>query len=154
MPATEKISLKNHCLQVLEKQILDMESTMEDIYVALEEETKSSAGDKYETNRAMLHTEQDRLDKQLEHLKHQYHALSAATHDPQSAIDEGCTVELDIDGKTLFVYISVALGAIDFNDKKWQVISEISPLAQWLKDKKAGDTFTANGKKYSVKTVI
>jgi len=154
MPATEKISLKHHCLNVLEKQIHDMESTMDDIYVALEEETKSSAGDKYETNRAQLQIEQDRLDKQLEHLKHQYHALYNATHDPQSAIEDGCTVELEVDGKPLSVYISIALGAIEFNGKKWQVISEISPLAQWLKDKKTGDSFSANGKKYSVKSVI
>lgn len=153
MPNTAKIALKFHCLQQLELQAKELQSALDEIQLALEEETKSSVGDKYETSRAQLQIEQKRLDQQLLHTVAQHKALHDLNHDPHHIIDEGSTVELLLADKHINLYIGVALGAIVFNNKAWQVISEISPLAQSLKGKKTGDTFTFQGKPCSVISV-
>ena len=150
MPNSSKIALKNHCLLVLENQAKEMQNTLEEIHVALEEETKSSVGDNYETARAQLQTEQKRLDQQLLHIIAQHKALYDLNHDPHIVIDEGSTIELTLGDKHLHVYIGVALGALVHNDIHWQVISEISPLAQAIKGKKAGESFNFQGKKCQI----
>ncbi len=153
MPNTSKIALKNYCLQQLEDQAKEMQHTLEEIQLALEEETKSSVGDKYETARAQLQTEQKRLDQQLLHIIAQHKALHDLNHDPHIVIDEGSTVELTLADKNLHIYIGVALGALVHNDIQWQVISEISPLAQSIKGKKAGESFNFQGKKCQIISV-
>ncbi|MFN5889950.1 MAG: hypothetical protein ACK448_06110 [Bacteroidota bacterium] len=153
MPNTSKIALKNHCLQVLENQAKEMQNTLAEIQLALEEETKSSVGDKYETARAQLQAEQKRIDQQLLHIIAQHKALHDLNHDPHTVIDEGSTIELILGDKHLNIYIGVALGALVFVDTHWQIISEISPLAQAIKGKRAGDAFVFQGKNCQIITV-
>ena len=153
MSETLKIALKHHCLRLLEKQASDMQEALDEIHLALEEETKSSVGDKYETSRAQLQIEQKRMDQQMAHIVSQHKALKELNHDPHRVIDEGSLVTLTLADKAINLYIGVALGAVVFNDVPWQIISELSPLAQALKGKKAGESFSFQGKTCTVQAV-
>jgi len=150
MPNTSKLALKNHCLHRLELQAEELQGALDEIHSSLEEETKSSVGDKYETARAQLQIEQKRLDQQMDHMVKQHKALHDINHESHHKIDEGSVVMLTLGDKSLNIYIAVALGAVTFNEKNWQVISEISPLAQALKGKKSGDSFPFQGKLCSI----
>jgi len=60
-----KQQLHLKCQELLQNRLRVVEKSMNDIYNNLESETKSTAGDKHETGRAMLHLEREKLGHQL-----------------------------------------------------------------------------------------
>ena len=63
---TTKQKLHSTCLIRLEERIADLENRIAAIVESRNNETKSSAGDKYETSRAMMQMEEDKVMAQLE----------------------------------------------------------------------------------------
>ena len=63
MKIKQQLHLK--CQELLQDRLRVLEKSMNDIYNNLESETKSTAGDKHETGRAMLHLEREKLGHQL-----------------------------------------------------------------------------------------
>ena len=57
MNQQDKDELYKKCVQIIENQILLAQQGIENAQQAANEETKSSAGDKYETTRAMMQIE-------------------------------------------------------------------------------------------------
>ena len=70
MKTTERSALKQrllqHCKSILEKRITAARSAMEQAQEAANSEGKSSAGDKYETSRAMGQLDRDMNARQME----------------------------------------------------------------------------------------
>ena len=60
-----KKALKTRCIEILEQRIDASYNSMQNAQAAANEEEKSSAGDKYETGRAMNHLEKDMHARQL-----------------------------------------------------------------------------------------
>ena len=60
-----KKELYNQCSDFIEHRLLAIKSTINDIQESLDSETKSSAGDKHETGRAMLQLDREKLGQQL-----------------------------------------------------------------------------------------
>jgi hypothetical protein len=60
-----KKELHNLCINYVQKRIDTVEQAIKATQQAANEETKSSAGDKYETGRAMMQQETDRNQAQL-----------------------------------------------------------------------------------------
>src|SRR5690349_19772436 len=54
-----------YCLQLLNDKILELEKILRDLDESATRDTKSTAGDKHETSRAMIHIEQETITKQL-----------------------------------------------------------------------------------------
>ena len=59
------------CLRSLDEKISLFESALAELRASVANETKSSAGDKYETARAMLQIEQDNIGRQLNEVRAQ-----------------------------------------------------------------------------------
>ncbi|WP_422361135.1 GreA/GreB family elongation factor [Reichenbachiella sp.] len=126
------------CLDVLEKKINIARKGMEEAQASANNETKSSAGDKYETSRAMSQRERDLHARQLAELVNMKKTL--ATIDPDKTCSKvvlGALVETENSS----FYISASLGALEIESGQIMVISAISPIAQAMLDKKVGDTF-------------
>lgn len=134
----DKKKVHSACLDVLDKKIIIARNGMEEAQASANNETKSSAGDKYETGRAMSQRERDLHARQLAELMNMKKTLTNI--DPNkscSKVELGAWVETE----TNSFYISASLGAVEVGNQKVMAISAISPIAQAMLDKKAGDTF-------------
>jgi hypothetical protein len=92
----------------------------------LETASKSSAGDKHETSRAMIHLEQEKLGIQFQQIFRQQLVLSQIVVKQHLSIQSGTLIKTN---KALF-YIAVALGKLNFKEQEVFVISPVAPLAQ------------------------
>ena len=60
-----KIALHQFCQGFVDQRSTRIQSQIKELQTALDSETKSSAGDKHETGRAMLQLEREKLGQQL-----------------------------------------------------------------------------------------
>ena len=145
-----KESLKSHCLSLVQEQIDKISSSIQSQQKAANNETKSSAGDKYETGRAMAHLEIDKLNKQLQIHQKNLALLMSQTPLESKTVAAGSLVQTS---SGLF-YITVSLGALKFNGQDVFVVSPVAPVIQLLLGKKQGDTIKFNNKPIEVKSII
>ncbi len=129
------------CRAAISTRIAELESGIADARVSMQSDTKSSAGDKHETARAMAQLEVDKLASALANMQ----AMAAVLDriDPHSvhvACSEGSLLRTD---RGVF-YIAVGLGRLRVNDMEVQVISAQAPLALLLRHAHAGSSATFN----------
>jgi len=111
------------------------------------DDTKSSAGDKYETGREMMQQEIDRNRKQLE--ESQKLKLVLEKIDPVKSmelIQNGALVTTNY-GK---FYIGISLGQISVDDFIYYAVSSVSPIGLKLMKQIEGYEFDFNGKLFRV----
>jgi hypothetical protein len=128
--------------------------TRESIKSAIESrdnDTKSSAGDKHETARAMVQIEIDKSEDQLKKtIDLQSELLSLNLDKEYKKIEKGCLVVTN----TETFFISIGLGKILFNDSIYYAISLASPIGALLKDKVVGDKVQFNGREILVREIF
>lgn len=114
-------------------------------------DTKSSAGDKYETGRSMMQQEIDRAEDRLQQLKVQYNELERLKgKDVGNLCEQGAIVLLEDD---IFL-LGPAIGKVEIQEYIVFSISMGSPLGQFLAGKKEGDTVHFRGKPTEIKKVL
>jgi len=140
------VNLKQQLIKVCENYVEDRISRalagIKDLDEALKMESKSSAGDKYETGRAMIHIEVDKLLLQLEQYKGLKKTLAIAGQNPNSgSIGFGSVVKTSAAN----YFLSIPAGEILVENEKFYAIGINSPIAQALIGKKEKETFSFNG---------
>ncbi len=135
----------------IDEQIAAFNQALASIEESKRNETKSSAGDKFETGRAMMQREQDKVQSQLDQLKTTKSLLKQIPTSKKAK--EGSIGAVLITDKGNF-YISVSLGKIMVKDTQYYVISPEAPLARIMMGKKAGDEVEFRGRKYEVREVL
>lgn len=151
MDITIKERLHEACLHKVEQRISDAKASMEAVQEAANEETKSSAGDKYETGRAMMQQEQDKAASQLMEalkLKKVLDQLNAGKEYQQ--VQAGSLIFTDQGN----FYISASIGQLSLEGVTYMVISPVSPLAQQMAGLQAGEELNFNGRKFKVQQVV
>ena len=142
-----KNKLYDYCLNYVNERINSSQTAITVAQAAANEEGKSSAGDKYETGRAMMQLEIENNTSQLLQAKQLRQVLEhinvAITH---SIVQQGALVETS--QGTYFIAIGAGLANID--SKPYYLISLASPIGAILKDKKVGDKVIFNGKEISI----
>ncbi len=147
MDLKSKLALHQHLEEILLNRISQAQQALEDIIHSRDNESKSSAGDKYETGRSMMQQAQQQQESQLQasiKLLQQLRALKTEKQATQVSLGSLIT-----SNQGLF-YLSIGLGEIHFEDKAYHVISMASPLAQLLVDKKKGEVFELRGRNYEI----
>jgi hypothetical protein len=141
-----KINLKKHCIELLEDKIQLLSNALDEITEASQNETKSSAGDKHETARAMMQIEQEKIAKQIHLLKDDLNLYKKISDSISTVrISYGSIIITD---ETVF-YIGVSLGKINFENQEVIAISPNSPLAKlFIQHQKL--SFIFNAKAYTV----
>jgi len=135
------------CQSILLKQKESLLNAQKEIEESMLSETKSSLGDKHETARAKMQTEQEKLSKQQSDLNKLIALLGRI--DPfhlSKNCDFGALVFTD---KTTF-FLAVGLGKIEIDNQQLMVISTHSPIAQLMIDLKVNDTYEFNGLSYKI----
>ena len=132
------------------QRITVSETAMKNAQESANSEDKSSAGDKYETSRAMGHLDRDMNAKQLLVAKKELSELlsinSTLTYVTPT---KGALVQTN----TTYFFIAIGVGLVTINKLSVGVISPISPIALQLKNKKQGDTITVGGKQQTIMTI-
>ncbi len=146
-----KAALYESCTSYLQKRLDVIEHRLNELNDSLEAETKSSAGDKYETGRAMLHLEKDKQMQQLAVLltqKKQLHAIDPRI--PYLLVEQGALVQTNQGA----FYLSIPAGKLKLEEETYFAITLASPIGQLLFQKKEGDAFEFRGRSYVLEAII
>jgi hypothetical protein len=130
-----KKSILQHLYSVVDQRIEAANEEIQSINDSKSNETKSSAGDKYETGMAMLQMEEQKANVQLAKAKEFKQVLSRIDSSFVSdTVQLGSLIETN---QGLF-YFAIALGKIKVMNKEIFVLSIGSPLGHLLKGQKIG----------------
>lgn len=145
-----KEKLQERCTQYVERCINTAQRAIDHARESANDDTKSSAGDKYETGREMMQQEIDRNRKQLEEAKKLKLILDLI--DPLKKCDSvmnGCLVTTNL-GK---FFIAVSCGQLGIEGTNYFAISAISPIGSKLMRQKIGYEFDFNGKVFKIENI-
>lgn len=142
-----KQEIHQRCLEKLQANIKQLERAIAEIQSAANQETKSSAGDKYETGRAMMQQEKDKLNARLATNQHQLSQLNQLKPELRKERAENGSLVQTNEG--LF-YLAAAVGKLQLDAQKCFVISLDSPLAKALWYKKEGEVINFQGRKIRI----
>ena len=146
-----KPKLYNKCLCIIKERISSLRSILNETQSSANNETKSSAGDKHETARAMAQLETEKLTSQItEALKIEQtlrrinpnHHLSSATLGSVVYTNNGN------------FYIAASIGKVEIKSESFFVISPVSPIAKLLLTKKEKESFSFNNKSYLIEKIV
>ncbi len=140
-------SVINELCQRIKSETTMIESARE----TANSDTKSSAGDKYETTRAMMHLEQEKYSRQLsDTLELKKRAESVIVDQEYESIQSGAVAITSLGN----FFIAISAEDIEIDDDEYTPISLASPLGESLKGKKNGETFQFRNQKISIKSVF
>ncbi|MFM2361103.1 MAG: hypothetical protein RLZZ316_5 [Bacteroidota bacterium] len=145
-----KNTLKQFCQSIIEQRIATARQAMAAAQEAANAEEKSSAGDKYETARAMGHLEKDMHAKQLAGYIKELSALNAIN---VNTIYTHSTAGACITTADAIFFIAAGLGKYIVAGILTYFLSPQSPLSKQLLLKKAGDTFILNNKLFTIEGI-
>lgn len=145
---------KKEIIQIMASELKSAIQRLEADITAIKEgrqsDTKSSAGDKHETGRAMADQTLIQLEQQKSNTFRSLMELQRGGHQKATRVQVGAMVETEH-----FVYfISVPFGKVACGgEKPLYAISPLSPAAQVMLDKTKGDDFELNGKIQTIQQV-
>jgi len=125
------------------------ESGMKAAQESANAEGKSTAGDKYDTARAMSHRERDLYAKQLSeslHLKKILDGIDVSKSTTTTTIESGSLVETSLGN----YFMSVGLGSIKLEEITVFALSPISPIGKLILGKSKGESVQFNGKELEI----
>jgi len=146
-----KQKLKDACLASLYQRIAHIEQAMLEARESANSEEKSSAGDKYETSRAMGHLAQEMQSRQLEDARQELDSINRLN--TTSLFTTASTGAVVICPEVIF-YISLGLGNAEIDGHKIMLLSPKAPIATLLHQKKEGDSFVFNKKTIQIQTIF
>jgi len=185
MDNTEKLALKaalkQFGLDLIRRRIEGARQAADQAQESANQEEKSSAGDKYETGRAMGHLQQEMYARQQAEYERELAALQQVRTDTLcitatpgafiqcpgmasertgGSLSEGQT--LDLSGKRVNFpgypfsgfFIIAGLGKQIVDGNTILFLSPGAPLTKTLQNKKAGDTFIFNGRTLSIEDIF
>jgi len=142
-----KQQLHLKCQELLQNRLRVVEKSMNDIYNNLESETKSTAGDKHETGRAMLHLEREKLGHQLAIINNQLQVFNKINLEAQiSRVVLGSLVYTT----QANYFISVSMGELKAGKIRAYAISPMSPVGQALMLKAVDETVFYNNQEIKI----
>jgi len=145
-----KQQLHSLCLTYIEQRIATAQEALDMVTGSANEETKSSAGDKYEITREMIQQEIEKHSAAIaEAVKQKQLLQQISTGRAHEKIQTGSLVITD---KNNF-YIAISVGALFVEEKKYLAISPSSPIAIQMIDKHTGDAFAFNNITHVIKEV-
>lgn len=154
MTEPEKIAFKNKlklaAQQMIEQRIAVAKTLIHNAQEAANSEEKSSAGDKYETARAMSQLEKEMHSRQLAQQNQELALLNVVKTD---VIFTTVTTGACIECAEMILFIAAGLGKQTVEGKPIIFLSPQAPLAKQLQHKKAGEHFVFNGKEIAIAAI-
>lgn len=148
MEIINKKQVLDICFTSVNERIAQIEIAINDANISITDDTKSSAGDKYETSREMIQQDLNRYQQQLLVANQDLAVLNHIMNSPlnPSVIGVGSLITTDV----AVYYLSISLGAIKVEDKTIFVLSANSPIGNVLLGKRVGESIQFNGKEQKI----
>ncbi|WGQ08893.1 3-oxoacyl-ACP synthase [Pedobacter gandavensis] len=146
-----KEKLYSLCLNFIEQRIHTAETALEQAREASNDDTKSSAGDKFETTREMMQQDISRNKRLLMDAQQNLVLLNSIKDMPLK--DKVRNGNLVYTSEGIF-YISISAGQLKLDNENVYAISAVSPIGNLLIGKEKGTSFDFNGKNYLIKEII
>lgn len=131
----------------IESRIASVQAELDELLNSMANDTKSTAGDKHETSRAMAQLEQEKLGKQIEELSkflQTFHGLSETKISDR--IQPGALIETERG----FFLLGIAFGQLTVDTNSVFCLSTAAPLGRLLLDKTMGDEIALNGTNFKI----
>ena len=146
-----KETLFKHCQSQLAVRRAAVDNILKNVAISLKEETKSSAGDKHETGRAMLQLERENAGKQLAEIE----KLEAILNRVSTATSSG-PVHLGsvVMTSQYYYFISIPAGQITVDGIHFFAIGATSPIGQRLLSKEEGDEIRFRESVFTITSVF
>lgn len=146
-----KSSLIKHIQVKLEKKIEALDIQIKATESAQQNDTKSSAGDKFETGREMLQAELNKYENQRANIQASLKTLRSISLDKTSkSVEFGSLVETN----NGIYFIALGLGKMIVEGSTIYAISLASPIGQVLHQAKVGDVLTFQGREMEIERII
>jgi len=146
-----KEELFNKCKQIVASKLATITQIIESNQNALQSETKSSAGDKHETGRAMLQLEMEKASQQFSVISNMNEVLQRIDINSNNRIAKLGSLIHTNQG---IYFLAISVGKIDIVDKEIFVISPSSPIGKLLLGKVIGETIYFNGKQIEILEIL
>lgn len=145
-----KIAAYDHCFQFVADRLKRIQLQISELESALTSETKSSAGDKHETGRAMIQLEREKLGQQLAELEKTQQLLSKVPRERDTTtVGLGNLVITD----AFSYYIAISAGECKYQGKSVYCISAATPIGQLVMGMSEGHTIHFKGRTTSILTI-
>lgn len=147
----DKGEILEACFDYVNTRIGEVEFAIESANTSLKEDTKSSAGDKYETGREMIQQDLNRLQQQLI-LANEDKALLQRVRDMEGGhmVTTGSLVETD---NGVWYFITISIGRLSKFSNVY-VISPKSPIGTVLLGKLVGEVVEFNKQTFTVSQLL
>lgn len=146
-----KLVLLNQCIAEVKQKVLEVFKGINQAQESLESDTKSSAGDKYETAREMIQQDLNRYHEQLDKTQRDLSILQRLDINfTNNNVQLGSLVITDL----AFYFIAVSLGRTVSEGESIMVISPSSPIGRLLIGKSVGEQIYFNGKEQMILDII
>lgn len=144
-----KSKIIEHCTDIFQRKLLIINEELKHLSEAIAEDTKSSAGDKYETSREMANLEKEKLHAQALGFKNSLASLSSLPQSLSAKVDIGSLIQTNKE----WIHLSISLGQLEVGSEKVLVISPLAPLAKLIMGKEKGETVTFRDINYQIVSI-
>ena len=136
-----KEELLKKCNQFVNNRLQNIEETISSNQTALQSETKSSAGDKHETGRAMLQLEMEKAGQQLANIQQMKETLAKI-----DVLKKSTNAHLGslIKTNTGNYFLSVSAGQLKVDNELYFAVSVSSPIGKLLLGKSVNEQVMFN----------
>ena len=145
-----KKEIKCHLERRIEEKLTQIQNQINDLRSDMNSESKSTAGDKHETGRAMIQQEMENLGKQAELWSQMQMQAQQLPEKDSFKIELGSLFEMD----KLWFYVSVSFGKIMFDNKEIHCLSASSPLIQAILGMGENSKFKFNNVEKSINQIL
>jgi transcription elongation GreA/GreB family factor len=149
-PIGIKVLLYTKCQEYVQQRMDTAKNAMDAAQASANEESKSSAGDKYETGRSMMQLEKEMAGKQFLEAVKLKNELDLI--DPQKTYLSVLPGSLVKTNQGTY-FISTSVGKVSLEKTDYFAISSSSPIGQQLLNKKTGEAFTFNNKTIQIEAI-
>jgi len=146
-----KEALFEQCEAFVNKRLYNIENAISSNQKALQSETKSSAGDKHETGRAMLQLEMEKAGQQLAGIVQMKEIL--AKIDLSKTSKNACLGSLILTEKAGY-FLSISAGQLVVEDTVYFAISVSSPIGKLLLGKQEKEVLSFNGNPIVIHEIV
>lgn len=142
----EKENLINTITSLLKDKLNDLSQHIKETKEARDSDTKSSAGDKFETSREMAQIELNNLENQAAKTAKLLNEINTISLKPNESISIGSIVKTNKGN----YFIAVPFGKLILEENTYFIISLASPIGQLLNKKTTGDKIAFNGNEIEI----
>lgn len=145
-----KKKLKVKCREFVDERMKTIQQFISSNQNALQNEMKSSVGDKHETGRAMLQLEMEKASFQLDSIYKMNEIVSKINFNSKSDVAKLGSLVITSNGN---YFLAISAGTIKLKNKIYYAVSLSSPIGNQFLGANEGDKIDLNGKRITIKKI-